>query len=100
MKTGGGDFVAGGDVVGGLQEDGDGAELLGAGLGGVTLGGFLLEHQHEVRGERAGEHGVHPRGGDGVGEVGDDLEAGGGFVGGEGGKRVIDGVAFEEVEGV
>jgi hypothetical protein len=30
-----------------LKEDGDGAELFGARLGGVALGGFLLEHEDE-----------------------------------------------------
>jgi len=70
-------------------------------LGDVALGGFLLEHEDHAFGERAGENGVEPGGGDGVGEVGDDFV--GGRCGGVGGKgkvreRIVEGVAFGEVE--
>lgn len=100
VEAGAGDAVAGGEVVGGLEEDGDGAELFAAGVGGVALGGLELEHEDEAGGEGAGEDLVHPRGGDGVGEVGDDFEVGGGEVGGEGGEGELKGVALDEVESV
>ncbi len=66
--------MAGGEVEGALQEDRDRAEELGAGLGHVALGGLVLQHEHEAGRQGALEHGVHPRRGDGVGQVGDDLE--------------------------
>lgn len=70
------DFVARGDGVGGLEENGDGAEGFGAGLSDVALRGLLLEHEDHAFGERPGEDGVEPGGGDGVGEVRDDFESG------------------------
>jgi len=62
------------------------------------LSGLLLQHEDEARGEGAREHTVEPRRGDGVRQIGNDLETGCGPLGREGGERVLDGVALEKME--
>ena len=41
--------------------------------GGVAVAGFFLQHEHHALGKFACDDGVHPRRGDGIGEVGHDL---------------------------
>ena len=90
--------MAGFDLVGGLEEDGDGAEFLASVPGSIAFGGFALEHEDDAGGERAFQDGIHPGGGDGVGQVGDNFEVCGGAGGGKGGDGLVHGVAFEQVE--
>ena len=77
VKTGSRDFVPGCDGVSGLKKNRNGPKRFGSGLGGVTLRGLLLEHQHQRRGQWTGQYAVEPRGRDGVGKIGHDFKVAG-----------------------
>lgn len=94
-----GDFVFGGFFESGVEEDGDGAEGFGAMGGAEAVGCFFLEHEGHGGWEGSGYYGIEPRGGDGVGEVGDDFERLG-FFNRKAGEWVVEGIGIEEVEGV
>ena len=67
------------------------------GKGRIPVGGLPLQHEHHPHGERPGKDGVHPRGRNGVGKIGHDLESiGPGRR--QPGQRHLDGVPFDQVE--
>jgi hypothetical protein len=94
------DLVAGRDRKGGLQEDRDGAEILRTGPGRVALGRLQLQHEHHAFRQRTRQHRIHPRRGDGVGQVGDDLESCRRALRRQTGQRLLHGVALEQVQPV
>ena len=85
------------DIVGGLEKDGDGAELFGAWFGGVALSGLELQHEHQPRRQRALQNRVEPWSRDRVGQIRHDLERRGEFDG-KGGARELHRVARLQVK--
>src|ERR1700677_3584501 len=66
MEAGGGDPMAWSYVISGLQKNRYGTKGLASGLGNIAAGGFLLQHEHHSLGQRSGQHGVEPGGGNGI----------------------------------
>ena len=81
-----------------LQKNGNRPEGLAAVRRGVAVAGFFLQHEYHALRQLAGEHGIHPRCGDGVGEVGDDFIAAGGALCREPGERVVKAITFDQME--
>ncbi len=88
--------MSGQHVEGCVEKYADCAELLGARFCGVALGGLFLQHQGHDAGEAAFEDCCHPGSGYGVGKVGYDLVVFDVF--GEIAQRVVEGIAFDEME--
>lgn len=95
VEAGFGDGMLSGVLVGGLEEEADGADGFGTGLGEESGGGFFLDEEDHALGECSCEDGFEPWTGDGVGQIGDDSEV---CVGGEVADGGVYSICFEEVE--
>jgi hypothetical protein len=97
IEAGAGDFVQVAPLIGSAEKNGYGRVGFTSGLRGQAVGRLLLHHEDHALGEEAGEEVLHPGGGDGVGEVGNNFERSAGVTPGE---WMVNGIPFEQVKGI